>query len=119
MGIVGTVDSAYKDIKVAMAGGDSATMATAGWIEQESGTLVVCGPIGSSVGVRRPASCARAAKIPSMQRGRRGRAMGEERHEAQACAALCASGRGGGSIEAREERLDGERCGLDDARLAE
>jgi hypothetical protein len=30
MGIVGTVDSAYKDIKVAMVGGDGAAMATAG-----------------------------------------------------------------------------------------
>ncbi len=45
--------------------------------------------------------------------------MGDEGHKAQARAAEYASGCGGRSIEAREERFDGERRGFDHGRLAE
>jgi hypothetical protein len=116
MGIVGTVDSAYKAIVAGIPGMDGAAMLAGAQVALESGTRAAIGSIGRHVDMRRLASSGRDA---SMQRGRRCGAMIDERHEAQACAALCASGRSGGSIEAREERLDGERCGLDDRRLAE
>jgi hypothetical protein len=120
MGIVGTVDSAYKALRAAGAAIEGLAMPVAGRIALDSGALAVFSAMGPSAGVRRPAVCRRAAENASMQRGRRRcGTMGEERHEAQARAAAYAGGGGGRSIEAREERLDAERRGRDDGRLAE
>ena len=120
MGIVGTVDSAYKAIGVEIPGIDGAAMAAAAEIALESGTLAEISPIWPSAGVRRPASCRHAPQDSSMQRGRwRCGSMGDERHEAQVGAAARAAVCGRGALEAREKLLDGERLGLNDGRLAE
>ena len=120
MGIVGTVDSAYKALRAGALEIDGAAIPAAVQIALDSGAPVVLSMIGPSGDVRRRSVCKRAVKNASMQRGRRRcGAMGEERHEAQARAAEYASGCGGRSIEAREKRFDGERRGLDDRRLAE
>jgi len=119
MGIVGTVDSAYKALLAAAPELDDAAMTATGEMALDSGTPVVFDAVGASEGVRRRASCKRAAGNASVQRRRWRGTMGDERHKAQARAAQCASGGGGRSIEAREEVLDGERRGLEGGRLAE
>ncbi len=87
MGIVGTVDSAYKAIGAENREIDGAAMAGGADIAQEFGTPIVLSIVGPSADVRHPARCKRAAKDASMQRGWWCRTMGEERYEAQACAA--------------------------------
>ena len=119
MGIVGTVDSAYKALRAANPRVDGAARVAAGRIALDTGASAVFSAIRPSAGERRPAVCRRAAGYASVRRGRWCGAMGDEGHEAQARAAEHASGCGGGSIEAREEILDGERRGLDHGRLAE
>ena len=119
MGIVGTVDSAYKAIGAEDRQIDGVAMPGVGHIALGLGMAEVFDGVGPSAGARRRAWCKRVLKNASMQRRRRCGAMGEERHEAQARAAQCASGCGGGSIEAREERLNAKRFGFLHGRLAE
>ena len=119
MGIVGTVDSAYKALLAAVPELDDAAMTATGEMALDSGVPVVFAGFGSSAGVRCPAPGTRAMENASMRRGRwRCEAMGEERHETQARAAARAGGCGRGVLEAREEILDGERRGLEGGRLA-
>jgi len=120
MGIVGTVDSAYKAVRAAGAAIEGSAKPAAGRMALDWGAPGVLSALGPSTDTRRPAPSQCAATNASMQRGRRRcGAMGEEGHEAQRRAAAYAGGCGGRSLEAREERFDGERRGLDRGRLAE
>ena len=119
MGIVGTVDSGYKAERAVIRGVDGVARAVAARMALESGAVVVLGALAPSAGVRGPAPDAPAAGNASVQRGRWCGAMIDERHEAQARAAAYASVGGGGALEAREERLDGERFGFRHGRLTE
>jgi len=98
-------------------------MVLRGWRRDELRLIRARRPCSAQLGRARACAVPRCAGVPlgMPQCGAGGGAgpLGDEGHEAQARAAEHASGCGGGSIEAREEILDGERRGLDHGRLAE